>query len=369
MAANVPNWCAAMLGAAACCLMFAIVPSAAAQTPASKANGADDEVPGSFRYHLRNDNNFVLHAARLDAQGAETPARAKVVIARDGQIFASVRTDEWGGAQVIGLPPAVYSVLTAGAEGFAAFTVRAFPFEPLEQAGKQGSKPGSGAAPQAPIERRDSSAVQIHLVPHSDYALLKTMIQHKEPFVLLVIREGDVVSFVRPRENGSYSLAGIATGCYSVLGGGITRGVRTFYASRVYHVAAAKGAGSPGRAGAQLLPGGRSPHIELAADAAAPDFEQSPVPVSDFPILDNIVKEFRAPTPAAPAAGAEAAASAAGAAGAGGAGLGGLLGAAGAGLGAAGLSGGGGGGGTGGGGGVASDFIPSHSRSSPPKSR
>lgn len=348
----------ALLGLAACWLACGLTTSAAGQ---QAAPAAGEEVPVSFRYRLRTDNNLVLRAGRLDAKGTRSASRVKVVIARDGQILASVRTDEWGGAQVIGLKPAVYSVLTAGSDGFAAFTVRVLPFEAAQEADR--AQPGLA-------RRRDGGpAVEIHLAPNSEYSFLKTLMQHKGDFVLLAVREGDVVTTIEPRDTGRYRLSGVATGCYSVLGGGITHSARMFYASGVYHVEKANGSAPAKRGTSQLIPGGRSARegVRLAGfveDNADDDDDFSPCPDSDYPILDQLVDEVNrglagAPpvADAAPVQGAQAAG------GGGGGGLGGLLGAAGAGLGVAGLSGGGGlGGGAGGGGGLASDFIPSAPR-------
>ena len=345
-----------------------------ASAPAAGAERAiavagEEEIPGDFRYHLQLDNNLAVHAAQLDVKGVAVPVRAKVTIAQDGQIIASVRTDEWGRAQVVGLRPAVFSVLAVSEDGFAAFRAHVAPFDSPEEARKRPPTPKRGSMWQTPLQtHRQSTAVEVSLVPASEYQLMKSLVQHKGAFSLFIAKNGEIVDFIRPGENWVYGLSGRETGCYSLLGAGVTRGSRGFYAYRVYHVAAAKAAPQPKRPSTQLLPGsGRhldagSVRLCQSGDDDDSEMTMSPIPAPDFDVLQQMVTESGGPrfgvVPAGVTATGPAEMGMASAAAAGGAGLGGLLGAAGAGLAGASVAGGGGEGGGGGGGGPATNFLP-----------
>lgn len=399
MALDVRDWRVAALGVAVCWLLCAAAqpagaqpavnspgapsgkempaaklapPAAGGNDSASRTPTADEEIPGDFSYRLQLDNNLLVRAAKLDAKGMPLPARVKVTIAQDGQIIASVRTDEWGRAQVVGLKPAAFSVLAVSEEGFAAFRVRVAAYVSPEEARKKNAGPKLGSVWQTPLEsRRDSSAVEINMVPATEFTLMKSLMQHKGAFSLFVAREGEIVDFIRPGENWVYGMAAKETGCYSLLGAGVTRGSRGLYAYRVYHLAAVKETKLPQRPSTQLLRSSNSARFDLCGIRlcqlgidGGDEMTVSPVPMTDLPVLEQMVTEvggaqFGIVPAAAAAAGAPVAGAAGGAAGAAGGvgGLGGMMGAVG-GL-AGGLAGGGGGeGGGGGGGGPSSQFTP-----------
>jgi len=112
--------------------------------PPAVTSALDEWLPEHTAW-LRADGNLAGRVCVLDSLGSLRPTRAKVSFVQGGQVIASVRTDELGRFQVVGLlaksqeragsfqvpgvHPGVYSVIASGPEGVAAFGVRVVSFD------------------------------------------------------------------------------------------------------------------------------------------------------------------------------------------------------------------------------------------------
>jgi hypothetical protein len=103
---------------------------------------------------LRVDGNLAGLVTILDAYGHAVPVQVTVALVRDGKVVASVRSDDTGAFQFVGLAPGVYSVIASGTEGFAALSIRVVPFDP---------------------EAKQNDLLYLSLVPFSDYQLGKDL--------------------------------------------------------------------------------------------------------------------------------------------------------------------------------------------------
>jgi hypothetical protein len=66
------------------------------------------------KVYLREDGNLVGRLTTLNASDVRVPVRGYVLFIRKRRVVARAESDEWGRFQVVGLPPAVYSVIARG---------------------------------------------------------------------------------------------------------------------------------------------------------------------------------------------------------------------------------------------------------------
>jgi len=76
--------------------------------------------------YLRFDGNLTGRTSRFLDSGALVPAKSTVCLVRDSAVLASVRSDEQGNFQFVGLTPGVYGFIAGGEAGYTAFSVRVF---------------------------------------------------------------------------------------------------------------------------------------------------------------------------------------------------------------------------------------------------
>lgn len=111
--------------------------------------------------HQRVDGNVAGRIFYFDDLGAAHPTRAQINVVEHGQIVASVRADEWGRFQVVGLRPGTYSLLVASPHGAAAAAIRVIPFEVNAL--------------------NNPSLLNISVIPPSELNLLNDMLRQVEP--------------------------------------------------------------------------------------------------------------------------------------------------------------------------------------------
>ena len=124
----------------------AVAETPAADGPAEPGPGLPPAVPDEAgiaaltqRYHavhLRVDGNLAGRVRAMDASGKLVPLRATISFVQDGRAVATVRSDESGHFQAVGLRPGTYSVVAIcrsgpgdGRQYVGAFSVRVLAFE------------------------------------------------------------------------------------------------------------------------------------------------------------------------------------------------------------------------------------------------
>ncbi len=126
--------------------------------PAAKATSAKVALAADYdvtHAHLRIDGNLIGRVMNVN-NGEILPEVTQVSFAQNGQYVASVRSDEWGYFQVVGLRPGIYSVMTVSARGFSVLALRVMPFESKE-----------GPQQQTLLQLPGTSAARVHLVSSS----------------------------------------------------------------------------------------------------------------------------------------------------------------------------------------------------------
>lgn len=103
-------------------------PSPLSQVKSARARVASVADHDMTHANLRVDGNLVGRVMNLD-KGDVRPETTQVLFLQGGQSVASVRTDEWGYFQVVGLRPGLYTVASLSKRGFSAFGVSVQPFE------------------------------------------------------------------------------------------------------------------------------------------------------------------------------------------------------------------------------------------------
>lgn len=130
--------------------------------PASLVDGgpAASRAPDVESLYLRIDGNLPGIVNMLDPDGVLVPTRATVSLVRHGKVVQSVRTEETGVFQLLGVEPGHYSVVAVGNGGFAAMTIRILRFHGSSTAS---DGPGPGSDPPA------DDLLRVTLVPSDDY--------------------------------------------------------------------------------------------------------------------------------------------------------------------------------------------------------
>jgi len=105
----------------------------AAALPAPVTN---DVAGHPYGIHLSVDGSLAGRVEVFNAGGTAQPVQAQIAFIQKRQVIATVRSDEQGRFQAVGLRLGVYSVVGKSSDGWAAFSVRVDPFDadsPLEQ--------------------------------------------------------------------------------------------------------------------------------------------------------------------------------------------------------------------------------------------
>lgn len=133
-----------------------VVPPAAPAGIAAPGMPAFEDAQAYHAVHLSVDGNLAGRVSFFDTAGIRRPAQARISIIQNRQIISTVRSDEFGRFQVVGLRPGVYSVVVAGPDGYGIYSLRVLPFDE--------------SAP------KDTNLFDATLMPSSDLDLLRNLL-------------------------------------------------------------------------------------------------------------------------------------------------------------------------------------------------
>lgn len=167
----------------------AATPNVTGQVPVvnnAEANSLG-EVPRSQRVRLGIDGNVVGRVSVYDASGQRRPVRVRIVLAQNGRIVTSDRSNEWGRFQLTNARPGVYALLAVGRAGFGAIPIRVLPYSAKaskDQAGNRGESQIRLAALASNENESDDdapSSLDITLVPLEDSNLWSNLLSEEVP--------------------------------------------------------------------------------------------------------------------------------------------------------------------------------------------
>ncbi|OHB70353.1 MAG: hypothetical protein A2V70_08395 [Planctomycetes bacterium RBG_13_63_9] len=108
-------------------VVLCLPPTMMAQDAGAPTDGASGAQ--SRTVHQQVDGYVAGRVSIHNPSGNLEPARVKLSFVQNGNVIASVRSDEWGRFQANGLKPGVYSVIATGEQGLAILAVTIHPFQ------------------------------------------------------------------------------------------------------------------------------------------------------------------------------------------------------------------------------------------------